>query len=56
MQKEASAESGKEESLKNKKQKDTVVSEALLKVLEILPVLQPPMVFRLVKSISWWLN
>ncbi len=35
--KEVCVEAGKEESLENKKQLDTAVSEALLKVLEILP-------------------
>ena len=34
---EVCVEAGKEESLENKKQIDTSVSEALLKVLEILP-------------------
>jgi hypothetical protein len=36
MKKEVCVEAGKEESLENKKQIDTSVSEALLKVLEIL--------------------
>jgi hypothetical protein len=38
LKKEVCVEAGKEESLENKKQIDTSVSEALLKVLEILPV------------------
>jgi len=37
LKKEVCVEAGKEESLENKKQIDTSVSEALLKVLEILP-------------------
>jgi hypothetical protein len=37
LKKEVCVEAGKEESLENKKQIDTSVSETLLKVLEILP-------------------
>ena len=37
LKKEVRVEAGKEESLENKKQLDTSVSEALLKVLETLP-------------------
>ena len=37
LKKEVRVEAGKEESLENKKQLDTSVSEALLKILETLP-------------------
>ena len=37
MKKEVSGETGKEESLEIKKQKDTVVTDVILKILETLP-------------------